>query len=154
MGGWIALKIGLMNPLKIKGVVTIAAAPDFTKKLWQKELNQEQKNEIKTMGYTNIPSEFDPNGYIITKKIIKEGNKNLILTTKNMFSFPLKLIHGDQDKAVSWKESLKIFNKSNNALSELIILKNGDHRLSDKKQLNKIISVIQSLLEDCNVSHS
>lgn len=148
MGGWIALKISLMYTKRIKGVITIAAAPDFTRRLWKKELNNDQKNEIETRGYTNISSEYDSTGYTITKKIIEEGNKHSILTNKkNIFSIPLKLIHGDNDKSVSWKESLKIFNKSNNDLSELIILKNGDHRLSDKRQLKKIIIAIQSLLE-------
>jgi len=152
MGGWIALKLSLIHTNRIKGVITIAAAPDFTKRLWEKELNNEQKNEIQTRGYTNISSEYDPNGYTITKKIIEEGNKNSILTNKkNIFSIPLKLIHGDKDKSVNWKESLKIFNKSDNDLSELIILKNGDHRLSEKKQLKKITKVIQSLLEDFNI---
>ena len=152
MGGWIALKVSLINSTNVKGVLTIAAAPDFTKKLWEKELNNKQKNEIIRKGYTNISSAYDSDGYIITKKNIEEGNKNLILDNKkNIFPFPIKLIHGDQDEAVSWKESLKIFNKSNNEHSELIILKNGDHRLSDKKQLKKITIAIQSLLEDCNL---
>ncbi len=150
MGGWIALKLSLINSLKIKGMITIAAAPDFTKRLWKNELNNKQKHEIIKKGYTNIPSDYDSDGYIITKKLIEEGNKNLVLSNKkNIFTFPLKLIHGDKDEAVSWKESLKIFNKSSNDQSELIILKNGDHRLSEKKQLKKITMVIQSLLEDC-----
>ena len=62
---------------------------------------------------------------------------------------PLKLIHGDKDEAVSWKESLKIFKKSNNDNSELILIKNGDHRLSNKKQLKKILIIMQSLYQDC-----
>ena len=139
-----------MNPTKIKGVVTIAAAPDFTERLWKKELNIFQKNEILKKGFTNIPSEYDPNGYIITKKNIEQGNRNLILTKKkDIFSLPLKLIHGDKDEAVNWRESLKIFKKSNNENSELIIIKNGDHRLSNKKQLKKILMIIQSLYQDC-----
>ena len=150
MGGWIALKISLINPTRIKGLVTIAAAPDFTARLWKKELNILQKNEILKKGFTNIPSDYDTNGYIITKKNIEQGNKNLILTKKkDIFSIPLKLIHGDKDEAVSWRESLKVFKKSNNENSELIIIKNGDHRLSNKKQLKKILMIIQSLYQDC-----
>ena len=68
---------------------------------------------------------------------------------KDIFSLPLKLIHGDKDEAVNWRESLKIFKKSNNENSELIIIKNGDHRLSNKKQLKKILMIIQSLYQDC-----
>ena len=46
MGGWIAIKIGLLNPKKIKGILTIAAAPDFTKRLWRNQLSKPQKEEI------------------------------------------------------------------------------------------------------------
>ena len=151
MGGWIALKIGLKNALKVKGIVTIAAAPDFTKRLWDKELNTIQKAEILNQGFTKIPSEYDENGYIITKENIKAGNENLLLKyNKLLFPFPVRLIHGDKDKAVSWKESLKIFNKSNNSDTELILIKDGDHRLSNQKQLKKIIIIIQSLFNECN----
>ena len=151
MGGWIALKIGLKNALKVKGIVTIAAAPDFTKRLWDKELNTIQKAEIINQGFTRISSEYDENGYIITKENIKAGNENLLLKyNKLLFPFPVRLIHGDKDKAVSWKESLKIFNKSNNSDTELILIKKGDHRLSSPKQLHKIIIIIQSLFNEFN----
>ena len=151
MGGWIALKISLANSIKVRGVVTIAAAPDFTKRLWNKVLDKKQKSEILNQGFTNIPSEYDESGYIITKKNIKAGNENLLLKSKNLlFPFPVRLIHGDNDQAVSWKESLKIFNKINNSDTDLIIIKEGDHRLSKQKQLKKIIIVIQSLFNECN----
>ena len=151
MGGWIALKIGLKNALKVKGIVTIAAAPDFTKRLWDKELNTIQKAEILNQGFTKIPSEYDENGYIITKENIKAGNENLLLKSKKLlFPFPIRLIHGDRDEAVSWKESLKIFHKSNNTDTDLILIKDGDHRLSNQIQLKKTISIIQSLFNECD----
>jgi esterase/lipase len=151
MGGWIALKVALNNPIKIKGVITIAAAPDFTKRLWDKELDETKKTEIINKGLTTMPSKYDEKGYIITNKNIKAGNKNLLLESKTIsFTFPIKLIHGDKDTAVHWDESLKIFKKSTNPDTELIILKGGDHRLSNKNQLRKIIFVVQSLLDESN----
>ena len=149
MGGWIAIKIGLLNPKKTKGIITIAAAPDFTKRLWKNELSLKQKKDIIKNGFITIPSEYDNEGYIITKKNIDAGNKNLILTAKTLeIKHPLRLIHGDKDKAVSWKESLKIFNKCKSLNAELIIIKNGDHRLSNNKQLEKIILTAQSLFDE------
>ena len=82
-------------------------------------------------------------------KVITIGKTTDLSNKKDLFSLPLKLIHGDNDEAVSWKESLKIFKKSNNENSELIIIKNGDHRLSNKKQLKKILTIMQSLYQDC-----
>ena len=149
MGGWIAIKIGLLNPKKIKGILTIAAAPDFTKKLWKNHLSKAQKEKIIKNGFIIIPSDYDNEGYTITKKIIDSGNKNLILGPKSLdIKIPLRLIHGDKDEDVSWKESLKIFNKCKSLNAELILIKNGDHRLSNKQQLEKIILTIQSLFDE------
>jgi esterase/lipase len=149
MGGWIAIKIGILNHRKIKGIITIAAAPDFTKRLWENQLSISQKEEIIKNGFIIIPSNYDDEGYIITKKIINSGNKNLILDSKTLeIKSPLRLIHGDKDEAVSWKESLKIFNKCKSLNAELILIKNGDHRLSNNKQLDKIILTIQSLFDE------
>ena len=93
--------------------------------------------------------EYDENGYIITKENIKAGNENLLLKyNKLLFPFPLRLIHGDKDKAVSWKESLKIFNKSNNSDTELILIKKGDHSLSDAKSLNLIKSQLSKIIKN------
>ena len=149
MGGWITIKIGLLNPKKIKGIITIAAAPDFTKRLWKNHLSKAQKEKIIKNGFIIIPSDYDNEGYIITKKIIDSGNKNLILGSKTLeIKSPLRLIHGDKDKDVHWKESLKIFNKCKSLNAELILIKNGDHRLSNKQQLEKIILTIQSLFDE------
>ena len=149
MGGWIAIKIGLLNPKKIKGIITIAAAPDFTKRLWKNHLSKAQKEKIIKNGFIIIPSYYNNEGYIITKKIIESGNKNLILCPKSLdIKIPLRLIHGDKDEDVSWKESLKIFNKCKSLNAELILIKNGDHRLSNKQQLEKIILTIQSLFDE------
>ena len=151
MGGWISIKIALLNKNKIKGIITIAAAPDFTKRLWQEDLGYKQKEELIKNGFTSIPSEYDEKGYIITKKNIDAGNKNLVLNTKILeIRCPLRLIHGNQDAAVSWKESLKIFNKCKSLDAELIIIKNGDHRLSSNKQLKTIIFTAQSLFDVLN----
>ena len=151
MGGWIAIKIGLLNPKKTKGIITIAAAPDFTKRLWKNELSHNQKEEIIKNGFTILPSEYDEEGYIMTKKNIDAGNRNLIISSKILeLEHPLRLIHGDKDEEVSWKESLEIFNKCKSLNAELIIIKNGDHRLSSNKQLEKIILTAQSLFDEVN----
>ena len=151
MGAWIAIKVTLKIPKKIKGLVTIAAAPDFTKDLWDKEFNNKQKNELNKKGYISITSNYDSNGYIITKNLIDNGNKNLVLKSKNIkLNCPIRLIHGEKDIEVSWKKSLEIFNKIKSKDAELIIIKNGDHRISNKKNLKTIIKISNSLISHIN----
>ena len=151
MGAWIAIKTALKIPKKIKGLVTIAAAPDFTKDLWNKNLNNKQKYELNKKGYILIKSNYDTNGYIITKSLIEDGNKNLILETNEIkLNCPIKLIHGEKDIEVSWKKSFEIFKKIKSKDAELIIIKNGDHRISTKKNLKTIIEVSNSLISHIN----
>tara|TARA_B100000686_G_scaffold354748_1_gene466911 strand:+ start:570 stop:1325 length:756 start_codon:yes stop_codon:yes gene_type:complete len=151
MGAWIAIKAALKIPKKIKGLVTIAAAPDFTKDLWDKDFNNIQKNELNKKGYILINSIYDSNGYIITKNLIEDGNKNLLLKTNEIkLNCPIKLIHGEKDIEVSWKKSFEIFKKIKSEDAELIIIKNGDHRMSTKKNLKTIIEISNSLISHIN----
>ena len=147
MGAWIAIKIALLIPKKIKGIITIAAAPDFTKILWENILDQKQKENMLKNGHISIKSHYDKNGYVITKKLINSGNKNLILNDALLsFNFPIKLLHGAIDAEVNWSNSLDIFNKINSNDAELIIIKNGDHRLSSENNLKTLIDTTNSLI--------
>ena len=147
MGAWIAIKIALMRPQIVKGLITIAAAPDFTNNFCKENLNKNQIHELNNKGYVNIKSNYDEKGYIITKNLIESGNKNLILNNSlNSLDCPIKLLHGEKDKDVDWIHSKKIFNKIKSINAELIIIKNGDHRLSSKNNLNTIVYSIKSLI--------
>ncbi len=147
MGAWIAIKVALTIPKNIKGLITIAAAPDFTKNLYKNIFTKRQKQELNKKGYVKVESDYDPNGYLITKRLIESGNKNLILNNSlNSLNCPIKLLHGEKDKDVDWIQSKKIFNKIKSINAELIIIKNGDHRLSSENNLNTIIDSIKSLL--------
>jgi len=151
MGAWIAIKVALKIPKKIKGLVTIAAAPDFTKDLWDNNFNNKQKNELNKKGYISISSNYDSDGYIITKNLIKDGNKNLVLENKKIkINCPVRLIHGAKDAEVSWKKSFEIFNKIESKNAELIIIKNGDHRISTESNLKTIIEISNSLIPHIN----
>ncbi len=147
MGAWIGIRVALKMKKKIKGLITLAAAPDFTKNLWEEVLNKNQKNKILTKGFVFISSDYDNEGYIISKNLIESGSKNLILNTSlSRLNCPIKLIHGEKDTDVNWQRSLEIFNKLKNKNAELILIKNGDHRLSTKNNLVKILEAIKSLI--------
>jgi len=148
MGGWLAIKLALLHPSKIKGLITIAAAPDFTKTLWEKELTLKQKDLIIKKGFITIPSPYNSNGYIITKRLIQSGRKNFILKrSKLKLECPIRLIHGENDKEVDWTNSLNILKKLAKIDADLIIIKNGDHRLSNKNNLKKLTEIAYNLFK-------
>ena len=74
MGGWISLLLARAVPEKVAGLVTIAAAPDFTEDLLTGDLSAAQRAEIESQGRTVIPSEYEDD-YIITRDLLREGRK-------------------------------------------------------------------------------
>ena len=151
MGAWIAIKVTLLMPKNIIGLITIAAAPDFTKKLYKDIFNKKEKDELNKNGYIKIKSEYDNNGYLITKNLIESGNKNLVLNNSLItLNCPIRIIHGENDQDVDWKQSKKIFTKIKSSNAELIIIKDGDHRLSSKNNLKTITNSIESLISFIN----
>ena len=124
-GGWLALIIALQKILPIKGVITLAAAPDFTKKFIDKSLD-------------NPSSEITANPPLINKPLIKDSPQYFLLAQKLELNMPLTIIHGLQDDVVPYQTAEKLFAASINAQPNLILLAASDHRLSSKTDLERI----------------
>ena len=78
MGGWIALLLSRELGSKLKGLITIAAAPDFTEDSMWKNFTEDQKKEILNKGVLYLPSDYgEP--YPITRYLIENGRQNLVL---------------------------------------------------------------------------
>ena len=104
----------------------------------KKELIKNGKILIKNGGYE----------YPITLQIIKDGRKNKILNKKINSDINVTMIHGQKDEvvpAIYSKYVLKIFNK---AKKKSVILKNGDHSLSNQRPLKKIIKELDIIVKD------
>ena len=76
MGGWQALLLAKARAERIKGMVTIAAAPDFTEDGYWATFTDAQKETLETVGQVELPSDYmEP--YIITKRMIEDGREQL-----------------------------------------------------------------------------
>ena len=145
-GGWIALLAALRNHLAVKGVVTIAAAPDFTEDIW-KAFSDEQKKAAKSgeIVYFNSNPEYDP--FPLKNNLFEDAKHYLLLNQKIIpISCKVRLIHGAKDTEVSHKKSLDILDRilSNNA--RCTIVKSADHGLSRPEDLEFIYKEIMDLL--------
>ena len=137
MGAWLSLNQFKYFKAQIKGFLGIGSAPEFLQNLMWKKFTKKMKSEIKKKGiYTLKHGEYE---YPITYQLIKDGKKNKVLNKKINLKINVTMIHGDRDEVVPRsysKKVLKIFSKAN---KKLVVIKNGDHSLSNKRGLKRII---------------
>ena len=146
MGAWIALNQFKYFKSQIKGFVGIGPAPEFLTRLMWNKFPKKTKRELIRTGKVLIK-----NGgyeYPITLQLIKDGKKNKVLHKKIDSVIYVTMIHGQKDEVVPTIFSnyvLKLFNK---AKKKKLIIKNGDHSLSNRNQLNKIIKELDGIIKN------
>ena len=137
MGSWISLNQFKYFKKQIKGFLGIGSAPEFLERIMWKKFTKKMKIETKRNGIYNL--KHGGYEYPITYQLIKDGEKNKILNKKIYLKIPVTMIHGSKDTTVPVSFSRKILALFNNAKKKLVIIKNGDHSLFNKKNQKKII---------------
>ena len=144
MGGWIALLAALARPDRVKGLVGIAAAPDFTNDIWN-SLSEAQKREMKTRGFIEQPSDYSDEPYVITRALIEDGASHCLLNAPIPIRCPVRLLQGMQDTDVPWTTALRIIERLESSDVTLTMVKSGDHRLSEPDDLKRLMATIDAL---------
>jgi pimeloyl-ACP methyl ester carboxylesterase len=145
MGGWISLLMCTRIPEKIAGLVTIAAAPDFTEDSMWAGFSEAQKAELNE-GQVALPSDYgEP--YIITKRLIEDGRNHLVLRAPLALSFPTRFLQGTADADVSMSVALRLLEHAQGDDIQLQLQKDGDHRFSDPAALIIIERALSDVLE-------
>jgi len=147
MGGWIMLLAALARPQRVAGLVGTAAAPDFTEDIVPSEMSPAQKQDLARQGYAEIVNPYDEAPYRITKTLLDEGRKHLLLRAEIPLDCPVRLIHGTADKDVPWRTSERLALRLRSPDVETLFVKNGDHRLSEPRDLARLTHVVGRLLD-------
>ena len=137
MGSWIALNQFKYFKNQIKGFIGIGSAPEFLERLMWKKFSKKLKKEIKLKGITQIKNgDYE---YPITYQIIKDGRKNKVLSKKINSKIIVTMFHGQRDESVPVSFSRKVLSVFTNAEKKIVVIKNGDHSLSNKLSINKML---------------
>jgi pimeloyl-ACP methyl ester carboxylesterase len=144
MGGWIALLAALARPERVKGLVGLAAAPDFTQDIWA-ELGESQKREMREQGHIEQPTDYGPEPYVITRALIEDGARHCLLDAPIPIHCPVRLIQGMEDTDVPWTKALRIVERLESPDVTLTLVKHGDHRLSEPADLKRMTDRITAL---------
>ena len=145
MGGWQSLLLCRAIPDRIAGLVTIAAAPDFTEDGYWASFSDVQKQQLETEGRVELPSDYmEP--YIITKRMIEDGRKQLVLRSALDLPFPVRFLQGTADTAVSVATAVKLLEHATGPDMQLRLVKDADHRFSDDRCLGLMQAAVQEVL--------
>lgn len=138
MGGWIALLVARRNPGKVAGLVGISVAPDFTEDSMWDAFDDTQRVELLETGRLAYPSEYSEEPYVITRRLIEDGRRHLVLRDPLDLPMPVRLLHGTGDTDVSPDVPLRLLSHATAPDMQLTLIKGADHRLSEPDNLEQI----------------
>ncbi len=145
MGGWASLLSAAARPDKVKGLILINPAPDFTEKMVYASWDDARREMLETDGVVYEPSDYgEP--YAYSKALIEDGRARQILDAPIEFSGPVRILQGEQDSVVAWEYSHKIMGALSSQDVLYTLIKGGDHSLSRPEDLKLLTQTADSIL--------
>jgi pimeloyl-ACP methyl ester carboxylesterase len=150
MGAWIALR--LLQTLggersRVKGLLLIAPAPDFTNDLIEPGLTDEERRDLEAKGRVERPTPYGPEPDIFTRELIEDGRRNRVLTGPLDTFCPVHILQGTADKDVPASHALKLAAHLPKDELTLTLVPGGDHRLSRPEDISLLLRTAESLVE-------
>lgn len=143
MGGWLALLLAEALGDRVKALVGIATAPDFTE--WG--FTDAEKATLAAEGRLLRPSDYGPEPMLTTRGFWEAGQANLLLDKHIGFAGPVRLLQGQRDDAVPWEIALRTAEALRSDDVQVTLIKDGDHRLSRDTDIALLIATVDRLME-------
>jgi pimeloyl-ACP methyl ester carboxylesterase len=145
MGGWVALLLAKRVPERIAALVGIAAAPDFTEDSMWANFDTATRAEIESTGRVVLPSDYSDDPYVITRTLIEDGRRNLVLRAPLDLPFPVRLLHGSADADVPVSVALRLLEHATCHDLRLALVKDSDHRFSGERELALLAATLDEI---------
>ena len=145
MGGWIALLAALARPGRLKALIGIAPAPDFTEDLIWARLSEAQRRELLERGELAAASAYEADPIPITLRLVEEGRRHLLLRGPIRLSCPVRLLHGMEDPDVPYQTSLRLVERLTGIEAVVELIEDGDHRLSRPQDLTRLFAAVDAM---------
>jgi len=149
MGGWLALLViralrrrAQAGPASVDGLVLVAPAIDFTEELMWRRFTPEIKRELEQKGVWARPSQYSPEPYLITRRLIEEGRNHLLLGGMIETGCPVRILQGVEDPDVPWQHATALVARLASDDVVLTLIKDGDHRLSRPEDIERLIRAV------------
>lgn len=146
MGGWIATHLALKRTAHVAGLVYIAPALDMTEALFWANMSADIQTTIMEKGEWARPSAYSADPYPITRTLIEDGRRHLLLHGPIAIDAPVRILHGQDDPDVPWQHSLSLIDALTSRDVVFTLVKGGDHRLSTPADLARLDAAIEDVL--------
>ena len=144
MGAWIALLIAREMPERVRALVLVAAAPDFTEDDFWAGMSDLLKAKLKREGRVAVPSDYgDP--YMVTRDLIEDGRAHLVLREKLPLPMPVRMFWGTGDATVSEAQTLRLLRHAEAPDLVLTVAKGSDHSFSAPADLARIAAALDEV---------
>ena len=145
MGGWMTLLAAAALKERVKAMLLIAPAPDFTAKLMEPAFDAAARRDLAETGVWMRPSLYEE-PYPITQEFLDDGQRWSVLDAPVMFDGPVRILQGQQDPDVPWRHALLTAEKLTSADVQIRLIKDGDHRLSRPQDIALLLRELDALL--------
>jgi pimeloyl-ACP methyl ester carboxylesterase len=145
MGGWIACLAAMARPDRLRALVLVAPAADFTGRLIAPQLPPQARDALARDGVWFRPSPYgDPDP--ITRALLDDGARWEILGSEpTPIEVPARILQGGQDEAVPWRHALALAQQLKGEDVVFTLIKDGDHRLSRPQDIARLLAAVAEL---------
>jgi len=145
MGGWLALHLAQLRPERIRALVGIAAAPDFTDWGFDAKLRAMLESAGR-LGEPNADGSATPK--LMTHAFWESGQRLRLFDAPEIaVDCPVRLIHGEKDREVPSDLAFRTMRALRSSDVQVRIIKGGGHRLSEPNEIEAILETVESLVE-------
>jgi pimeloyl-ACP methyl ester carboxylesterase len=141
MGGWLACLAAMAQPGRVRALVLIAPAADFTARLMEPSLDAAAHAALAADGVWLRPSDYgDPDP--VTKLLLEDGARWSILGEPVPITVPVRILQGGEDPDVPWAHALELAQAIKGEDVVFSLIKDGDHRLSRPQDIARLIAAV------------
>ncbi len=144
MGGWVSLLAALARPARIKGLVLVNPAQDFTERLMWPGLADHERQAIMREGETLVVEE-GLGEYVLTRRMFEEARDWLLLAGSIHIAAPVHILQGRADDVVPWRHQIELVERLTGGDVRLDLIEGGDHRLSPPADLDRLVAAVEAM---------
>ncbi len=154
MGGWLALLLAEAQrkaaapASRVAGLVLIAPAVDMTRVLMFDAMSRQARTALAETGAWLRLSDQAEEPYVITKRLIDDGERHLFGDRLIETGCPVHVLQGMRDADVPWRHAAALMTRFASDDAVLTLVKDGDHRLSRPEDLERLFAAVDGIIAE------